>query len=62
MLTAQGYRVILPCDSDRSIQRALFFQEGCGLLSYDTDSTVYWKEDQQHHIVWTKGFVRFIGL
>ncbi len=62
MPTKQGWRVIEPCDGDHSIRRAHFFQKGCGLFAHDTDSTVYWKEDDQHHIVWIKGFVQFIGL
>ncbi|MCX4164353.1 MULTISPECIES: hypothetical protein [Paraburkholderia] len=61
-LTEQGFRVDGACKTDGSIHIAGFFRKGVGLLSYDVSAQIYWKVDQVGHIVWTKGFVMYIGL
>jgi len=61
-LKIQGFMIVIPCDTDPSIEQASFFQQGSGLLSYSTSATVFWKSDEKHHIVWTKGFVWHTGL
>ncbi|HTQ99022.1 MAG TPA: hypothetical protein VMH83_03490 [Candidatus Acidoferrum sp.] len=61
-LAAQGFKPEAPCEGDASVQRASFFRKGVGFLPYDTSATVYWKVDAQQRIVWTKGFLFFIGL
>lgn len=61
-LTAQGFSLVKPCETDQTIQRASFFQKGTGILPYDIFASVYWKIDDQRHIIWTKGFVSYSGL
>jgi hypothetical protein len=61
-LLKQGFVLDGPCETNHTINRAHFFQKGIGSLPYDTSATVYWKIDEQHHIVWTKGFLAHSGL
>jgi hypothetical protein len=61
-LGEQGFRVVGICKTDGSIRIAGFFRKGAGLLPYDLSAEVYWKVDQVGRIVWTKGFVTYIGL
>ena len=64
-LTAQGFQLRSPCEADQTIQSASFFRETItgfpGFLSRRnrTSATVYWKSDDKHRIVWTKGFVSY---
>jgi hypothetical protein len=62
VLTAQGFKLVAPCETDQTIQRAQFFRKGTGFLPYSTSATIYWKIDVQRRIVWTKGFVSYSGL
>ncbi len=62
VLTAQGFKLIEPCETDQTIQRASFFQKGTGIIPYDVNATVYWKIDNQRRVIWTKGFLSYSGL
>lgn len=61
-LTQQGFKPMNSCENEPTIHRATFFQKGQGLLPYDTHADVYWKENADSQIIWTKGFVHFVGL
>jgi hypothetical protein len=61
-LAKQGFHIDGVCNTDGSIHIAGFFQKGVGILPYDVSAQVYWKVDHDGHVVWTKGFVMYIGL
>ena len=61
-LISQGFKLEPSCATDKTIQRASFFQAGTVILPTDIAADIYWKLDGQRRIVWTKGFVMFIGL
>lgn len=61
-LSSQGFSLLPPCAGDKSIRLAGFQQQGGGLLRYPVKAEVYWKVDESGVIVWTKGFVRYIGF
>ncbi|SEK13785.1 hypothetical protein [Paraburkholderia diazotrophica] len=61
-LVKEGFHIDGVCNTDGSIHIAGFFRKGVGLLRYDVSAQVYWKVDQEGRVVWTKGFVMYIGL
>lgn len=61
-LVKEGFHIDGVCHTDGSIHIAGFYRKGVGLLPYDVSAQVYWKVDQAGHVVWTKGFVMYIGL
>ena len=61
-LRSQGFELMLSCKGDLSIHIAAFVQHGTGLLSHPMTAEIYWKTDEADNIVWTKGFVRYVGL
>jgi hypothetical protein len=61
-LREQGFTLPMPCPGDPSIRSAAFTQHGGGILFYPLSAEVFWKVDRVGNIVWTKGFVRYVGL
>jgi hypothetical protein len=61
-LRQQGFDLLSPCNSDRSVRVAAFSQHGGGPLSYPLIANVYWKVDEKGKIAWTRGFIRFTAL
>ena len=61
-LRQQGFELLPPCGTDASVHSAAFTQHGGGILSYPLTANVSWKVDNSGHVVWTQGFVRFMGL
>ncbi|MGX5831504.1 hypothetical protein [Mesorhizobium sp. 43Arga] len=62
-LVVQGFVLGPRCEKDNSIRVANYTLEADGFYSlYRTDSSVFWKVDGQGNIVWTEGFLMFIGL
>jgi hypothetical protein len=60
-LAEQRFEPPAPCWDDKTIRSARFYQQG-GLLAYDTRAEIFWKVDQANNLVWTKGFVFYVGL
>ncbi|WP_296738659.1 hypothetical protein [Mesorhizobium sp.] len=62
-LVNQGFTIGSPCKEDTSIKVANYIQKEDGILLLTrTESSVFWKVHEQENIVWTQGFVMFIGL
>lgn len=62
-LRLQGFQLLSsPCKNDHSIHLARFTQVGGGMLVYPITAEVFWKVDPTGSIVWTKGFVMYLGL
>jgi hypothetical protein len=61
-LKKQGFALPRPCDGDDSIRSAMFNQQGGSLFASPLSAEVFWKVDGAGNILWTKGFVRYIGL
>jgi hypothetical protein len=61
-LRQQGFELLAPCDTDASVHSASFTQHGGGIFSYPLTANVSWKVDDFGHVVWTQGFVRFMGM
>jgi len=59
-LTAQGFKLTGPCQNDSTIQRAGFGGTTRGSI-FATHAEIYWKTEGDS-VVWTKGFVMFMGL
>jgi hypothetical protein len=59
-LTAQGFQLAGPCQNDSTIHRAGFGGTTRG-SAFETRAEIYWKAEG-NTLVWTKGFVMFIGL
>jgi hypothetical protein len=59
-LTAQGFKLTGTCQTDSTIHRAGFGGPTRGSI-FETRAEIYWKT-QGDTIVWTKGFVMFLGL
>jgi hypothetical protein len=59
-LTAQGFKLTGPCQNDSTIYRAGFAGMTRGSI-FETRAEIYWKT-QGDAVVWTKGFVMFMGL
>jgi hypothetical protein len=60
-LAKQRFEPPVPCSDDKTIRSARFYQSG-GLLAYDTRAEIFWKVDQANNLVWTKGFIFYVGL
>jgi hypothetical protein len=58
-LTAQGFKPTGSCRTDPTIHRAGFGGPTRGSL-FETRAEIYWKTEGDT-IVWTKGFVFFVG-
>jgi len=61
-LRAQGFQLLPPCTSDHSVRVAAFDQHGGGVLAFPITANIFWKVDEADNIIWTKGFVRYVGL
>ncbi len=61
-LTAQGFTIAAPCETDKTIQQASFFWTESGFHVANVFATVYWKLDERGRVVWTKGFIFYSGL
>lgn len=61
-LSTDGFEAPSACEADPTIMGAAFFQKGSGLLPYDVNASVYWKADGDGKIIWTKGFIFYMGL
>jgi hypothetical protein len=61
-LTSRGFKMDAPCKNDSTVQRASFYQKRTGIITTYAGAVVYWKIDDQHRIVWTKGYVSYGGL
>jgi hypothetical protein len=61
-LRGQGFELLPSCKSDHSIRVAAFEQHGESVSSYPIIAHIFWKVDNSGKIVWTKGFVRYVGL
>jgi hypothetical protein len=59
-LTAQGFKLTGTCETDSTIHRAGFGGPTRGSI-FETHAEIYWKTENDT-VVWTKGFVMFIGL
>jgi len=59
-LTAQGFKLTGPCENDSTIHRAGFGGPTRGSI-FETRAEIYWKTEGDT-VVWTKGFVMFVGL
>jgi hypothetical protein len=62
LLTAQGFVLRAECRTDSTVKIASFHLDGSGLSRLETAADVYWKADTVRRIVWTKGFVMYVGL
>jgi hypothetical protein len=60
-LTAQGFKLTGSCQTDSTIHRAGFGGPTRGSI-FETHAVIYWKVEGGDTVVWTKGFVMFIGL
>lgn len=60
-LLKQGFRRLSPCEQDPSVHRAVFDQQGGGLLRLPIFSVVAWKTEGDT-IVWVKGLLAVRGL
>jgi len=61
-LRNQGFELLPSCRSDHSIHVAAFDQHGGGILFNPITANIFWQVDEADNIVWTKGFVRYVGL
>ena len=61
-LESQGFKLLSHCRGDTSIHAAAFNQRGGSLFAYPLTANVFWKVDDDGHILWTRGFVRYNGL
>jgi hypothetical protein len=59
-LTAQGFKLNGSCQTDSTIHRAGFGGPTRGSV-FETRAEIYWKTAGDT-VVWTKGFVMFVGL
>ncbi len=59
-LTAQGFKLTGTCQTDSTIHRAGFGGPTRGSI-FETHAEIYWKTEGDT-VVWTKGFVMFMGL
>ena len=60
-LAEQHFERPVLCKNDNTIRSAKFYQQG-GLLAYSTRAEIFWKVDQANNLVWTKGFIFYVGL
>jgi len=61
-LRSQGFGDVQKCDGDPTIRWVGFYRERAGFSLHATRAFVYWKADDAGTIVWTKGYVFFVGL
>jgi hypothetical protein len=61
-LSAQGFTMLPPCETDASVHRADFVQKGGSLLWFSGTGEVFWKVDGDGKIVWTHGMVSYDAL
>ena len=61
-LGEQGFKFLPPCRGDNSIREAEFNQHGGGVIWFPLTANVFRKVDEADNVVWTKGFVRYMGL
>ena len=61
-LRAQGFELMPSCKGDHSIRVAAFNQHGGGALLMPITANIFWKVDEAGNIVWTAGFVSYLGL
>jgi len=59
-LTEQSFKLAETCQNDFTIRRAYFQGLTRGSL-FETRAEIYWKT-KGDNLVWTKGFVMFVGL
>jgi hypothetical protein len=59
-LTAQGFKLTGPCQTDSTIHRAGFGGPTSGSI-FEPRAEIYWKTEGDT-VAWTKGFVMFVGL
>jgi hypothetical protein len=59
-LEAQGFKLTGTCQTDSTIHRAGFGGPTRGSI-FETRAEIYWRTEGDT-IVWTKGFVMFVGL
>ena len=59
-LTEQGFELAESCQNDFTIRRAWFQGPTRGAI-FETRAEIYWRTEGDT-LVWTKGFVMFIGL
>ena len=55
VLSEQGFKISTPCGPNNAVRYGEFEQKGGGELNPAIVARVYWKIDDQHRIVWTKG-------
>lgn len=60
-LKNQGFGDVLKCEHDPTIQWVGFYK-AAGFSLHATTAFVYWKADASGSLVWTKGYVFFVGL
>jgi hypothetical protein len=60
-LTAQGFKLTGTCQTDSKIHRAGFGPSPTRGSIFETSAEIYWKTEGDT-VVWTKGFVMFLGL
>jgi hypothetical protein len=60
-LAEQRFEQPVPCYGDKTVRSARFYRQG-GLLAWSTRAEIFWKVDQANNLVWTKGFIFYIGL
>jgi len=59
-LAEQGFKLAEACQNDSTIRRAWFQGPTRGAI-FETRAEIYWKTEGDA-LVWTKGFVMFLGL
>jgi hypothetical protein len=59
-LSEQGFKLAEACQNDSTIRRAWFQGPMRGAI-FETRAEIYWRTEGDA-LVWTKGFVMFIGL
>lgn len=61
-LTGQGFVLAGACKTDSTVRIALFHLNGRALSRLEMGADVYWRADKEGRIIWTKGFVMYVGL
>ena len=61
-LAEQGFKFLPPCKGDNLVRAAAFTQQGGGIIWLPLTANVFWRIDEADNVVWTKGFVSYMGL
>ena len=60
-LAEQRFERPVSCSGEPSIRSSKFYQERTAIFAH-VRAEVFWRVDQANNLVWTKGFVFYVGL